>query len=100
MADTAIAVPRTGSAVVRSGWIFSSPATDLLVFALPVVLALIGAFVVRGLSPGTVSSAGFIQLGVTYELIYTLSLDMPHAYATFYRVYVDPAEVRRRRRLY
>lgn len=75
------------------GWLFS-PGEDLLAFAAPTAVALFITF--------ALSATGRLgrPLGSLGWLLAVVLVDVAHVYATLYRVYADPAEVRRRPLLY
>ena len=76
-----------------SAWLFSR-STDLWVFVAPAVvsLALVAAGFAMGIGDG--DTPPFMWLAAV------LLVDVAHVWATTYRVYTDPAEVRRRPVLY
>lgn len=85
--------PGDGPAVTRSGWILG-PRGDALAFggSVAAALALIAWFASRGQLHAPVSPLLFFVL--------VACVDVGHVYATAFRVYLDPAELRRRPGLY
>lgn len=81
------------SAAAASGWIVS-PRWDLLAFGLPPILSL--ALLAAGQASGILMGDTPLPLW----LLTVVGVDVAHVWATAYRVYLDPAEVRRRSALY
>lgn len=77
----------------RDPWLFSRR-TDLLVFGAPALASLL--LVALGMATGLAS--GVTPPGVW--LVAVLSVDVAHVWSTGYRVYADPAELRRRPLVY
>ncbi len=77
----------------RVFWLFS-PREDLLAFAVPALFAIVTAFYLEA------RSWLFESIEPFFWLFCVVLIDVAHVYATMYRVYAHPAELRRRWQLY
>lgn len=87
-----------------TGWIFSAK-NDFLLFILPLA---IGLLIVFGLDVSDWGPSHLLNIGGTLiyirvtliEWLFTALIDMPHAFSTGYRIFSDPAQLRKQSSLF
>ncbi len=87
-----------------TGWIFSAK-NDLLLFVFPLI---IGLLIVFGLEYSELGPSHLFNIGGTQiyaritwvDWLFTALIDAPHAFSTGYRIFSDPAQLRKQSSLF